>query len=424
MMIDHRCSSKPIGYHDEFVAVIERINNISAHSKDLVVQQIGCFVQKVQLKDKSSINKTFEYVKSISYMFKDKPNIDRDVFKSILLYLECVTKDTNPNKYVDNLISLYEGKTEREKIEFTSEILRMRKINKEMNKKIKEDITKKAIHNHYYTISAALCYTFVIQIFYLSANMKINRDLETNTNIIQNGENKHFCSKIVSVIVGTENIPSNHELITTKAVEKINEIFSDVNNSKQDIKNINQNINKMNADIDWRIEYMNTEINQKIENMNTKLNQSIKDMNVKYEESINYTNEEINRNNKDTNEKIIQSIEGMNKNINESINNMYERIDKKMSDMKTEISDMKTEINEIKTEINEMKTDMNKMKTEINEMKTDMNEMKTDMNEKIDKMSGWISGIKNQIYEIASTISNNNKILLEQIASKIAYDNK
>ena len=187
-MNEHKGSSDATHYLKEFAALACRISNAIDLDKDDIIQKIEGFVQKVQVKDKNSLFKTFEYVKSISCTSEDKPKIDIDVFKSILLYLKFNIDSIDHNKYINRLINLYNGKSEREQIDFAIEIKKIKKMNKEMNKKIEEEIseemTKKVPNNHYYSASVALCYTFILQIFYNSVNNKIKYKLETILHLV------------------------------------------------------------------------------------------------------------------------------------------------------------------------------------------------------------------------------------------------
>ena len=254
MMVEHKGSSEATHYLNEFAALADRISNAIDLDKDDIFQKIEGFVQKVQVKDKSSLFKTFEYVKSISCTSEDKPKIDIDVFKSILLYLKFNIDSIDHNKYINRLIDLYNGNSEREQIEFAIEIKKIKKMNKEMNKKIEEEIseemTKKVPNNYYYSASVALCYTFILQIFYNSVNNKISYTLETILHIFSH-------DKVIN------DIKQDIKKIDEKIDEKIDCM------SKEIVGKIDEKIDCMskeiNEKIDEKIDCMSKEINEKID---------------------------------------------------------------------------------------------------------------------------------------------------------------
>ena len=361
-MFDHRVSSEDTRYLKEFMAIINNIENVSAYTEESITEKIKVFVQKVPQKDKNSINKTFEYVKSISSMTKVKPNIDVNIFESILLYLEF---DINTKEYIDNLIHLYKSETERDQIEFAHEILKMKKTNRKMirkmNEEMNEEMTKKVTNNHYYKISVALCYTFIIQIMYNSSGAKIRYALETILYVVQNIEYGRFCDKTVKdinesnlkkkvdnvvkcvenmkqdmskidgkvngveqkIIEINENFTKMEQKITknnenfAKMEQKITKIDEKVNGVEQKIIEINENFTKTNEKIDKFIDYISKKIDGDILNTNKKIDENILDTNIKIDENINRINQDIN----EMKGKITSTMENYNKELANKISN-------------------------------------------------------------------------------------------------------
>ena len=292
-MVEHKGSSEATHYLKEFAALAYRISNAIDLDKDDIFQKIEGFVQKVQVKDKSSLFKTFEYVKSISCTSEDKPKIDIDVFKSILLYLKFNIDSIDHNKYINRLIDLYNGNSEREQIEFAIEIKKIKKMNKEMNKKIEEEIseemTKKVPNNHYYSASVALCYTFILQIFYNSVNNKISYMLETILHIFSHDKVINDIKQDIKKI--DEKIDEKIDCMSKEIVGKIDGMNKEINEKidgiNDNIANMNKNIVNMIKNIDENIANMNKKIDENIANMNEKIDKKIdKEFAIKFANSI------------------------------------------------------------------------------------------------------------------------------------------